>query len=765
MVILEQSINPGYNNNMDNARREKIRAFLRKIFPYWPWIIVCGFLFVIFLGIFTYFYYVGDLATSEKLMNRNNTGLVLYDRHKTPIFKSEGVKDFEPVGLSEIAIDLQDATVAIEDKEFYAHPGFSLRAIFRSLYSNFKSISPTKYGGSTITQQLIKNAILTPEKSVKRKYQELILALEVDRRYKKNQILEMYLNSIYYGSGAYGIEEAANIYFDKSASKLTLAESAILAALPQSPSRLTPFGGDIESLEKRKNLVLEEMIKQKYITLDEKNSAGKEDVKFAPPPSEQTNNSAPHFSLFVRDFLYKEYGEDVVLRQGFRVTTTLDLTFQKAAQEILTNQVKRLASQKVSNGAVVTINPNSGEILVLLGSADYSNEQFGKFNVVFAKRQPGSAFKPIVYTKAFMEGFKPIDILHDQPTDFNGYKPKNYDGRFRGDVTIRRALSNSLNVPAVELLNKVGVKNAIELASSMGISTLTDANRYGLSLVLGGGEVELFELTRAYGVLATQGVFVPSHFVLHIEDKFNNTIYTYNPDTKTEDKPSNGINLGDLLSSDSDTEMEKKHIGGSGDTRIIDEASAYLTTHILSDEKARSEIFGSGSALLLSRPAGAKTGTTDDYRDAWTVGYTPDFVTGVWLGNNDNTPMGRIAGSLGAAPIWKSVMELIHKGKGIHAFSRPSSILELAICVGTFQPACAGCGDKYMEVFRAADAPRLSCPEDITPSPSEPTTTDKPSDTPTPQPSATPNPTPTSLPEPTSIPSITTFPSVIIEIP
>lgn len=317
----------------------------------------------------------------------------------------------------------------------------------------------------------------------------------------------MYLNSIYYGGGAYGVEEVAKLYFDKKVQDLTIAETAILAALPQSPSKLSPQSGIGETLKARQQLVLEKMEEQGYIDKQQKEKASVEKIQINQSKQDIFLNDAPHFAIFIRDYLFEKYGEDNVNRLGFRVKTTLDLSLQQVAQTAVKNQVNALSKQKVTNGGVVIINPQTGEILALVGSYDWSNEQFGKFNVAFAKRQPGSAFKPIVYVKAIIDGAKTTDILHDKPTDFKGYKPRNYDGKFRGDVTLRRALANSLNVPSVELLQNVGIVNAINLARDMGITTLADPSKLGLSLVLGGGEVELFELTCAYGVLAAEGIF------------------------------------------------------------------------------------------------------------------------------------------------------------------------------------------------------------------------------------------------------------------
>lgn len=745
-------------------RQEIIRLFLR----FWPIIIGGALLFFVLSVILTYAIYVKDIATPEALMNRNNTGLILYDRNKEPLFKSEGVKEFQVVPDEQIPDIVKEATVAIEDKDFYKHSGFSLPAIARALWTNVRTNEAKGYGASTITQQLVKNALLSPEKAWSRKYQELILAVEVDRRYTKDQILGMYLNSIYYGAGAYGISEASQIYFGKELEDLTLEEAAVLAALPQAPSRYSPFGGDIDALTARKHTVLDRMAEQGYISRQEADEMKNSTVKFIDPPAEVESADAPHFAVWLRNYLYQKYGESDVNRLGFRVTTTLDLNLQKSAQDIVKRQVEALASQDVTNGGLVSIDPHTGELLVMVGSYDWSNEEFGKYNIAFALRQPGSSFKPIVYTQAFREGIKPNDILHDKPTDFGNYKPKNYDGRFRGDITVRKALANSLNVPAVELLQTVGIQDTLDLAKSMGIHTLTDSSRYGLSLVLGGGEVELLELTRAYGVLATGGLLVPTHPILSIEDKFGNMIYQYNPNSKQEtdnfkDNPLQFFTGGN-------EPFANQGIGGSGDKRVLKDSEAYITTHILSDNQARSETFGSASALLLSRPAAAKTGTTDDYRDSWTVGYTPDIVTGVWIGNNDNSPMGRVAGSVGAAPIWNRFMEIAHRGKTIRQFPRPSTIVEVRVCKNSSLKACNDCQeeDRYAEIFIKGSEPKNICPEELSPTPQPtseetPTPTDEPKEEPTETPKPTDVPQPTNAPTPTSAPSGTT-PTPVVTI-
>ncbi|KKS98152.1 MAG: 1A family penicillin-binding protein [Candidatus Gottesmanbacteria bacterium GW2011_GWA2_43_14] len=681
---------------------KKLLSVVKKILPYWFFISVVVVFLVFLFGLYTYIIFIANLATPERLMNSNNTGLVLTDRNGKVFYKSGQLKELEPVPLNETPLLLRQATIQIEDREFYDHPGFSFTGIARSILLNLK-VQDLTYGGSTITQQLVKNSLLTADKTIRRKFQELILSFEVERRYDKDKILEMYLNSIYYGEGAYGVAAAAETYFGKNINEVNLSEAVILAALPQAPSRLSPITGDRQQLFERQKLILDRLLEAKIIENEEYREAVGSPPDFLENQPEETF-TAPHFAVYVKSLLIDMYGEDTVIRNGFQVTTSLDLSLQEEAQNILSGHVDRLAPQNVENGGLVVIKPSTGEILAMVGSYDWNNETFGKFNVVFSKRQPGSAFKPVVYTKAFMEGFKTTDILHDRPTDFGNYSPKNYDNRFRGDVTLRRALANSLNIPAVELLSMIGVDAALSLAGDLGITSLTEAERYGLSLTLGGGEVELFELTRAYGIFSQMGNSVPSHFFLEIKDKFGNLIYAYNPQTLIEDKIFTNSELSDY-----ESVMKEKNINGSGSKRIIREKYAYLTTDILSDSFARAEIFGSVSALNLSRQAAVKTGTTDDYRDAWTIGYTPDLVTGVWIGNNDNRPMSRVAGSVGAAPIWHDVMEAAHRRLPQNNFSEPSGIIRLAVCRETLLPGC-DCADKIEEVFDEDTVSAVDCP-------------------------------------------------------
>ena len=575
-----------------------------------------------------------------------------------------------------------------------------------------------------------KKILLTPEKSYKRKLQEVLLSFEIERRYGKEQILEMYLNSIYYGSGAYGIQEASQTYFGKDPSQVSIEEAAILAALPQAPSAMTPFGGDTDRLYARQKIVLERLgfdqTKLPKVTFVEL--------------QEEKSDLAPHFAVWVRDYLYAKYGEDEVNRLGFRVTTTIDAKYQKTANTLVSQHIKNLNRRDATNASLLSMNPITGEILAMVGSYDWYDETYGKYNVVFANRQPGSTFKPIVYTQAFLDGKNPEDTVLDEPINIGGYQPKNSDGTFRGEVTLRRALANSLNIPAVNVLELVGVKSAIKLAREMGIISLDPNRDYGLSLVLGGGEVTLFEITRAFGVLASGGELVASHPILKIEDKYGNEMYRYTPQTRKES--------GEKRKEP----FEKLLIGGEYSKQVVKSAAAFLTTSILSDTEARKEVFGDQNWLTIGRPAAAKTGTTNDFRDAWTIGYTPTLVTGVWVGNNDNSPMNGLFGSQAAAPIWHGFMSQALKNTAPQEFTIPPDIVKIKLCKES-EKYCSLCEDTFERFFSKKYAPAEDC-SDVTPTPTE---------TPTPEPTNTPQ--PTAIPTNTPVPSNTPLPPTLEPTP
>jgi 1A family penicillin-binding protein len=594
----------------------------------------------------TYAVYADDIVSKERLLNRHFTGLIIYDKDNTVIYESEGAHEVGTVNITDVTRDMKNATLAIEDADFYEHPGFSWGGIVRSVSLNFKKNDLYAYGGSTITQQLVKNALLDDRsKSYTRKLKEIVLAVGVDERYTKDQILEMYLNSSYYGRGAYGIGQAAEIYFDTSVDKLNLAQAAFLAGLPNAPSVLS---ADFELAKKRQSYVLTRMHEEKFITDTDLEEASKFEITLA--NRKVVTGKYPHFSLYVRQRVINTFGENSLDQFGYRVYTTLDSKVQDLSQEAVTSQVKNLARNKVSNGAAVVLNPKTGAIIAMVGSADWDNDEIdGKVNITLSHQQPGSSFKPFIYLRGLERGIlTTATMLDDSPTTFPGdYKPKNYDGKFRGKVTLRRALANSLNLPAVQVMEKVGVVDGVNFAKNLGLKDLGEPSNYGLSLTLGGAEVTPLEQTAAFATLANTGIYNEPFAIEKIVDKYGQTIYVH------EHKPE----------------------------RVANESAVYIISHILSDNTARQEIFGPSSLKLMSgRPAAVKTGTTDEYRDAWTLGYTPSLAVGVWVGNNNNTSMDSVAGSLGAAPIWKNIIEGALKGVAFENFARPAGVREGESC-------------------------------------------------------------------------------------
>lgn len=553
----------------------------------------------------------------------------LFDRNGKLIYEIYTEKRRTPVKLSELPEYVKDATISIEDKDFYKHYGFSYSGIIRAAYNVvFKG---KLQGGSTLTQQLVKNSLLSPERTVRRKIREFALTFFVEAIYSKDQILELYLNQIPYGSTAYGIETASELYFGKAAKDLTLAEAALLAGLPQSPTRYSPFGANPDNATGRQETVLKSMVENKYITQEEADKAKEEKLTFA----KITPPKAPHFALWIKEQLVEKYGEAMVDKGGLRVTTTLDLSLQEFAQDAVATEVAKLKKQKVGNGAAIVTRPATGEILAMVGSKDYfAEDEDGKVNVILAKRQPGSSIKPLNYSLALKD--KKITLattLADIPTCFAVagqplYCPVNYDGTFHGLVQARFALGNSYNLPAVKVLALNGVDNFVEFAKQMGLTTLSDPANYGLSLTLGGGEVRPYDMAVAFGVFANQGIKVPLTSILKVEDW-----------------------KGKVLEETKLSEIE-------GD-RILPVEIPFLISHVLLDNNARSAAFGESSFLnVRGHPeVSVKTGTTNDRRDNWTIGYTSQIVVVSWVGNNDNTPMGgAVSGVSGASPIWNSII-------------------------------------------------------------------------------------------------------------
>lgn len=626
---------------------------------------------------FVYIYFDQYIVNPERLLNYKDKGVILTDRNDIPFYYINNAKKDDYVVLNDISPYLPKAIVAAEDHAFYHHGGVSFQGIVRSILLNFQTGS-LSYGGSTITQQLVKNALLSPQKSISRKLEEAVLAFDVESKYTKDKIIEMYVNTIYYGDGAIGIKEASLMYFNKKPKDLTLPEAAYLAGMIKFPSLLSPFTGDIQRGTRIQEQVIRSMAEQNLITKEEEKEALGKTIAFSKGNNEK-NNEAPHFALLVEDKLKEMYGNEVVY-EGLKVKTSLDIEWQRFAQSVVESEVDKNAGNGVGNGAVVVMDPKNGEVLVLIGSKDWFNEQFGRVNMALAPRQPGSSFKPIVYSIAMDNGeITPATVLKDQPTKYlidpnchNSslncyYTPHDFDNRYRGPVTVRRALANSLNIPAVEVMNRVGVDTLLLKAPDFGITTLKDQSYYGsgLSLVLGSAEIPPIQMADAYATFANNGKRPEPVYILEVRDKFGNLKYQYQP----------------VLHD------------------VITPQAAYLITSILSDDAARREEFGN----LLSTPikAAVKTGTTENFRDAWTIGYTTNLVTAVWVGNNDARPIYNLPGSLAAAPIWKRIMEKF--ASGFKGFTQPDGIIATQYCDSTSS------GSARLEYFIEGTQPASSC--------------------------------------------------------
>lgn len=587
------------------------------------------------------------IESSTKIYDRTGK-ILLYDVHQNI---KRTVIPYEQIGTN-----VKNATVAIEDSEFYQHKGIRISSIIRATIWA-KLTGKKVQGGSTITQQLIKNTLLTPEVSVSRKIKEWILSVKLEKIMSKDDILTLYLNEAPYGGNIYGIEEASKAFFAKEPLALSMAESAYLAAIPNGPTYYSPYGKNKDKLDERKNLVLKRMLDLKFIDEKAYNDAKNEVVVFQ--PEKPMNIAAPHFVFFIKDYLENRYGINALESGGMKVITTLDYDLQKKAEEIAKEQA--LINEKSWNGkntGIVVIDPKTGQILSMVGSRDYFDKTVdGNFNVTLAKRQPGSSFKPFVYAKAFEKGYTENTTLFDVKTEFNAscdptgkplpgspnatcYTPSDYDNNFRGPMTLRAALAQSINVVAIKLLYLVGIKDALKMASDLGITTLTDPTRYGLSLVIGGGETTLLEMTSAYGVFATSGIRHPYKEILSVEDANGNVLESY------EDKP----------------------------YQVLDANITNTLSSIMSDEKSRIPTFGANSVLNVpGHEVAVKTGTTNNNKDAWTIGYTPSVVVGVWVGNNDNTPMKKGGAAL-AGPIWNKVISEYLKDKPAEFFEKPEPI-------------------------------------------------------------------------------------------
>lgn len=641
-----------------HSRRGKGRLFLTILG--WGALTAVAALAVIF------FFATRGLPSPEQIANPPVTeSTKIYDRTGTVLlYEISGGQKRTYVGFDEIPQSLKDTTLAIEDSDFYNQGAFSVRGILRSLWYDVTNPGSVLRGGSTITQQLARNAFLTLDQTLTRKIKELIVAVEIDRQYTKDKVLELYLNAIPYGPTIYGVEGASQAYFSKPVKDLTLAQSAILAAIPKAPSFYSPWGNNVKSLIQRQRLVLQRTYDTGRITKEQLNAALAEPVVFSPPTGRGLK--APHFVTAVEDYLTQKYGEDVLRTGGLKVVTTLDWDLQQLGEKVVAEGADR--NEKLyggTNAALVAEDPRTGQILAMVGSRDYfAPDQEGQFNVVTqGLRQPGSTLKPFVYLNAFMKGYTPETVLFDVPTEFSNnpacptvptakdfkegdtrcFHPQDYEGAGVGPVSMRNALAQSINIPAVQALYLTGLKSSVGLMQSVGLTTLDDPDKYGLALILGGGAVHLIDLARAYSVLSQDGVLREQSMILEVRDKNKNILEQYQNREK----------------------------------RVIEPNYARTVTDILSDVNARSGLFQSSLGLTIfpGYEVAMKTGTSNDYRDAWTMGYTPSLVVGVWAGNNNNTPMHRQGSSiLAAVPMWSAFMKEALKAQPPQAFIRPDPL-------------------------------------------------------------------------------------------
>lgn len=653
--------------------------------PLWLRVVAVCLLIMSVSGYLVYDTILIDLPSASTIRDRTpKMTTKIYDRDGNVLYKIFKDENRTYVPLDEISPHLVQATLAIEDVQFYEHWGISIRGIGRAFWHNLQN--ETVQGGSTITQQLVKNTLLTPERTWERKIREIILALSVDAQYTKQEILELYLNEVNYGGSIYGVEEASQWYFGKHAQELTLAESALLAGLPVAPTTYNPFGSNPEKAFQRQQEVLQRMVDIGFITSEQFDQAKKETVAFR---TGRHDIESPHFVMYIRELLVAAYGEDMVNQGGLEVFTSLDPDLQASAEASITQELERLQRLSVSNGAALVTNPNSGEILAMVGSKDYFDvEHDGQVNVVFRPRQPGSSIKPLTYALAFEQGQTPQSTIEDVPVVYTSpgsppYAPRNYDGQFYGKITLREALANSRNIPAVRLLAELGVSRFAQFGQNLGISTWEDTSRHGLAMTLGSNEVTMYDMAQVYGVFANGGQKVTLNPVLAVYDHTGKQLYR-NPCAHAY-QPCNG-------------------------KQVLSSLSAYQLTSVLSDNTARARAFGLNSVLNIpGQEVAVKTGTTNSLRDNWTIGYTNDTVVLTWVGNNDNTPMSAVAsGITGASPIWNEIMTEAISGT-TQTFALPVGLEKVKICASTGTLPCSACPKVVEAVFVSSQVPKTTC--------------------------------------------------------
>jgi 1A family penicillin-binding protein len=609
-------------------------------------------IFLSLLGNWGYQNIIKDLPNINLIYSPPNMSTVITDRNGIVLYKFYENENRTWVLLKDVPQDLVEATIAIEDKNFYYHHGLSIKGIINAIRYNFvKNGEDKPRGGSTITQQLVKNVFLSNEKTLSRKIKEVILTILLEQKMSKDEILERYLNQVSYGGEAYGADQAAQKYFGKDLKEITTLEAAYLAGLPAAPSSYSPYGNNPELGILRAKHVIEEMVSIGYLNSIQAEKILNEKIQI------KTNNreiEAPHFVFYIKKILEEKYGYENIERQGLTIKTSLDINIQNEAQKVVTEEIAKVKKLNINNGAALVLDVKNGDILAMVGSKDYwATDIDGKYNITTALRQPGSSIKPINYLLALKKGWSMASTIEDSPITYQikgqkPYSPQNYNGKYMGRVTLRTALASSLNIPSVKLLNSNGVENMIGLAQKLGITSWEDQNRFGLSLALGSGEVKMTEISQAYGTLANLGEEVKINPILEINNYLGEKIYT------------------------KEIEKEKK----------VEAEYTYILNDVLSDNQARTPIFGSNSKLVIKgKTVAVKTGTTNSLRDNWCIGWTPTYLTAVWVGNNDNQPMSWVAsGVSGATPIWNRIMTNLLAGKEDEKWEMPDNLLKQKIC-------------------------------------------------------------------------------------
>jgi len=697
------------------ARKSYQKPKTSRIFPYLIKLRPRNAFFALLVFCFIFFFWftiLRDLPSPKDLVNRKQQlSTRIYDRNSVLLYTIYKDQNRSLVSLEDVPTQVRLATLAAEDAEFYQHLGFSPKGIVRSFFKNIQNGELS--GGSTITQQLVKNALLTPEKTLSRKIKELILAVEVEFTYSKDQIFEMYLNEVSYGGTAYGIQEASRQYFSKDVSQLTLSEAALLAGLPKSPTKYSPFGTNPSAAFERQKEVLNLMKVNKFISQEEEDAALEQKVSFA---ANTIDIKAPHFVMYVKQKLVDQYGEEVVEKGGLQVITTLDYKIQQLAEEVVKNEVDKLATLHVGNGAALVINPQTDEILAMVGSKDYFDVNHdGNVNVTTSLRQPGSSIKVVNYAYALSHGYTPATIIDDSPVSFfvpgsPVYTPNNYDGNYRGKITLRSAFAESRNIPAVKVLASYGVSNMVDMGQKMGITSWNEPNRYGLSLTLGGADVTLLDLAKVYATVADYGVNRDYSSILRVTNS-SGRIMAENKCVLYPQLYQNLQNTTDNSNVDTKNVISGFSKITCSDKQVLDPRVAFMLIDILKDNSARTPAFGPISALVIpGHPEVAvKTGTSNSLRDNLTVGFSPEYLVAVWVGNNDNSPMSRVAsGITGASPIFNKIMSALLADLPSKDWAVPEGIVKLAICSYSGTLPCNGCPQRS-EWFLSENQPTAHC--------------------------------------------------------